>query len=157
MKFRLASLFARSLSHLAVIAMMMLAFAPQSSEFWQCEGRPCGPTAWTCCCVLPTDNHDAECAPTLTGDHFQTSSHIQEIGNCPADCHCSVVSQSVDRSVATTSHLLISPEIVLATAVFIPTPEFAVSPDITFPLESRGPPQNATYLAQPSLRGPPLA
>jgi hypothetical protein len=156
-KLRLASYMARTLPHLAVIALMLVAFAPQSSAYWQCEGRICGSSPWACCCALPSDNHDNECGPSLGDVHVQSGSHAQEIGQCPAKCHCSVTTQSASRSASvapTPADVLV---FVVAAITFAPVIDGPVGTTAVQPLESRGPPPNAAYFTSPSLRAPPLA
>jgi hypothetical protein len=157
---RIASFWAHTLSQLAFLAVLLLACAPQSSASWQCEGRVCGTSIWTCCCVTSSDSHDADCGPLPTAGHFSSSTHAQEISDCPAKCHCTVTTQSSGPTTSLTSE---SPSLVAFLDGFVVAepivPELRVlrSTEAVPPMESRGPPANAVYFASPCLRGPPLA
>lgn len=154
-----ARFFARAISqtlpHLAIFAVMLLAFASNASAAWTCEGEKCGVTAWTCCCAQPGDTRDAACGQSQR--HFTRGDHAAEAGACALDCHCTMTVQSNGPSVASTHFSPGFPPLFVVPVKFEPTFEALIFTESPRPFVSRGPPTRAVYLASLPLRGPPVA
>lgn len=155
MKARLARLVACALPHLAVFAVMLLAFSPEVRAFWQCQGQMCGKTAWTCCC----DSRDSDCSqkcgcPTAVG-RAASSEHVPVVEDSSQGCHCTMVMQDAPKSLRSHATFLAPP--IFFVSVVVPTVLFDTPREITLiqPSGSRGPPETVC-LSSPSLRGPPL-
>ena len=145
----------QTLPHLAILAVMLLAFAPQSGSFWECEGQKCGISSWACCCAAPLDTKDANCGEAKT--HFSQGEHASEAGPCAVDCHCSKVVQERTQSISSAIYSFASPVFFVAPLKFEPTFEAPVFTESPRPRIARGPPPESVYLASSPLRGPPVA
>ena len=156
MKFRLAHLSCACLPHLAVFAWMLLAFAPQTTTFWGCEGKPCGDSAWTCCCASASPSQKtAGCGEANA--HFAGAEHGAEIGPCELDCHCTPIVQSASPGLSSAHFSCASPAVFVLNAPFAPVFEAPQGLESSPSQPSRGPPRKPLCLAFAPRRGPPLA
>jgi len=149
-KLGFARFIARALPHLAFFAVMLVSLSSEAGAYWQCEGRPCGATPWTCCCVTAPSACESACgAPN--------SIHFEPRGAHADGCHCSSVSQDNGKTTFQ-RHFSFSPNLEIC-AVLPTVPVFEAVPalEILSPVESRGPPLSNPALASPSLRAPPVA
>jgi hypothetical protein len=149
---RFVGAFVQTLPHLAIFAVMLLALAPQSFAFWECEGQKCGVSAWECCCAQPDDDHCGK-----EESHFTRGEHAAETGPCAQDCHCTKVVQDSNPDISRTSFAYTAPLLYVVPATFTLTFDAPLSTEITRSSIPRGPPPSSVFLASVSLRGPPVA
>ena len=141
--------------HLAIFAVMLLALAPQTASFWQCEGEPCGPAAWVCCCSQPNDNADPACS-SRNAD-LANQAHLDPAGLAASDCHCTMKVQDADQPIHSAAYSFVTPIQFVVAPVYAFVPQQAPEIETPRPQLSRGPPLNSVCLSTPSLRGPPIA
>jgi hypothetical protein len=148
---------ARQMLHSLALWALVLLLAPSAQATWQCEGRACGVASWLCCCDLPNDIQDADCARDAGRvlQHKSSGEHQFEVASCPAACHCtSVAAPSQEARASSLASVLPALEVV---AILPVTCQAAapVAADCARPYESRGPPRLAEAPASASPRGPP--
>lgn len=145
----------------ALMLVVLLGLAPASSAMWQCEGRVCGTSAWTCCCTSPQPSVavSPECdeqSGTRTS-HLQSSLHQSEVGPCSVDCHCAMVVSEQSDVVIQSHHAFDAPVFQFAVLPRVFKIEAPLVNRSSRPLPSRGPPLAFLSFVSPSLRAPPAS
>lgn len=158
MKGRFARLLACALPHLAIWAVMLFALAPQAQAVWECGGRACGSTAWTCCCNSGKLDCDQTCTAPVAASTKPSLQNIAVVTSAPSQCHCTMVSDSGPaKSLPGASASLAAPHTIVC--ILVPGVRFTC-PRASAPVrrpDVRGPPLQTALLAFPSLRAPPVA
>lgn len=137
---------------LALVAMLVTAFAPQALAAWQCEGRTCGISFWFCCCVSTDEQRDTNCGKDTVKAERPTTAAL----GCSTDCNCVLTLKSAESGRAVQA---LTPLLVVHALAALPQIPNLVEPlpteRIARATESRGPPAPKLCLATPALRGPP--
>lgn len=137
---------------LALVAMLTTAFAPQALAAWQCEGRTCGVSLWSCCCVSTDGQQDVNCG----GDQAKTKSLNTAAQGCNTDCNCVLTVKAAENGrVGQTATPLLMTYALAALPEHPPLVEPLPTERIARAVENRGPPAPKICLATPVLRGPP--
>ena len=145
----------------ALLMALWAGMAPASSATWQCEGRICGTSPWTCCCASPkpvtSTSPQCDLQSSTRTTHFQSPLHVSEVAPCSVDCHCAMVVSERGAVVVQSHHVFVAP--VLQVAVLPRAFELAAPLVVqsSRPLPSRGPPCTFLSFVSPSLRAPPVA
>jgi hypothetical protein len=144
----------RILAVLALLSCLLPSFGVGVA--WFCEGRQCGVSLWTCCCMSPDALRDSNCGTTLHANDIAASEKTT-FSDCPAGCNCVMVSAETPASNVVPSVSLLVPPIALLP---LPAPIYCVAPvekPLVYGRETRGPPRQPLVFANLSLRAPPVA
>lgn len=134
---------------LALLAVMSLTISPQAYASWVCEGRSCGTSFFSCCCVSPEQVQDPNCSEK------RESAGAAE-APCATECGCVLTVRSADTTKSSVDNTWASN---LLQAAALPKGwieiEAPLRSEVPTPRETRGPPTGPASRRPPGLRAPP--